>query len=116
MGKSNHNTIASLADLQAEVGRVKQRIREHETSLGRRLEDLPSEVFRSTMATLLPGVIGGGMASGIWKLGKAIFELLSKGGAMGEKGGNWKETLLAAARKLGIFSAAKLFLSVWRKK
>lgn len=116
MEKHKPIPVNSLASLRAEMGRVKETIAAREASLVQRANRLPAETFKAAVAAILPAVIGGGMASGLWKLGKGIFELLVKNKGEDGKESPWKDTLIGGAKKMGIVGVAKLLFSLWRGK
>jgi hypothetical protein len=116
MEKHKPIPVNSLATLRAEMGRVKETIAAREASLVQRANRLPGETLKAGAAAILPAVIGGGMASGLWKLGKGIFELLVKNKGEDGKESPWKESLIGGAKKMGIVGVAKLLFSLWRGK
>lgn len=120
MKSPDHGTIASMAELRAEMQRVKGRVNEHEAELGQRWKKVPGEALKSVMGGLMGSVvplfIGGEMGAGAFKLVKGLFELIK--GKKGEEGADtkWKSDLTGGAAKLGLFTGLKLLMSLWKGK
>lgn len=108
--------VKSYDDLQKEMRRVKQRIKDSEEDLGKRLRQVPGEAVKLTVGAILPLVMGGGLGGGVWKLVKGLFELIKKRKADDGSGGGWKEDLAGGAKKLGLFAALKLLFNLWKGK
>lgn len=118
MSNPTNRTIHSLAELQAEMREVKQRVKEKEAGLAGRLGKLPGEVLKTVAGGIIPLFLGGELATGAWKIAKGAFELFKakKSGDGQAKRGDWKADLLGGAQKLGIFGALRLLFGLWKGK
>lgn len=116
MKSPDHGTIASMADLRAEMQRVKDRVNVQEQEFGKRLKKAPGEVVKSLLGSIIPLFIGGEMGAGAFKLVKGLFELIK--GKKDDDGtdSKWKSDLTGGAAKLGIFTGLKLLMSLWKGK
>ncbi|MES2003088.1 MAG: hypothetical protein V4450_01105 [Bacteroidota bacterium] len=113
--------ITNLEQLRDEISRVKTGIRVQETSLGKKVDQVPREAVKSVGAAVLPMILGGEMAAGVFKLAKGAIGLIKRKGKPeeGEEAvldSNWKETLVGGAKQLGFFGALKLLFSLWKGK
>lgn len=116
MKKTEKIRVKSYDDLQKEMRRVKQRIKDSEEDLAKRLRQVPGEAVKLTVGAILPLVMGGGLGGGVWKLVKGLFELIKRRKTDDGSDGGWKEDLAGGAKKLGLFAALKLFFNLWKGK
>lgn len=120
MKSPDHGTITSMADLRAEMQRVKDRVGDHEQELGQRWKKMPGEVLKSftggLVGRIVPLFIGGEMGAGAFKLVKGLFELIKTKKKGEDADGKWKSDLTGGAAKLGLFTGLKLLMSLWKGK
>lgn len=113
-----NSNIQSVDDLHAAMRQLKTRIQEREQELGKRWEQLPAEAFKTAAGAVLPAFMGDQVASGIWKVLKAVYGLFKASGAdPGQKNGEGlKGQLTAGARQIGFFAALRLVLNLLKIK
>lgn len=114
MKNNSSLSIGSLAELRAEMNRMKNSVALQEAALVQRATRLPAETAKAVVTALVPALIGGELASGLWRLGKGLFEYFRDRKSGGDQSAAWKETLTGSARKLGVVSIMKLLFSLWK--
>ena len=116
MKSPDQGTIVSMADLRAEMQRVKERVGEHEQQLGKIWKQVPGEALKTVVGGIIPLFIGGELGAGAFKLIKGLFELIKNKKEGDGSESKWKEDLTGGATKLGIFTGLKLLLNLWKGK
>lgn len=116
MKSPDQGAIASMADLRAEMQRVKERVIDHEQQLGKRWKQVPMETIKVVLGGIIPLFIGGELGAGAFKLVKGLFELIKNKKEGDGSESKWKEDLTGGATKLGIFTGLKLLLNLWKGK
>ena len=116
MKSPDQGTIVSMADLRAEMQRVKERVGEHEQQLGKTWKQVPGEALKTVVGGIIPLFIGGEIGAGAFKLVKGLFELIKNKKEGDGSESKWKEDLTGGATKLGIFTGLKLLLNLWKGK
>ena len=112
----NTSGIHSIEALHTEMRRVKQRIKDRETILAKRWNQLPGEAVKATVGAILPVFLGNELASGVAKLLKGAFELIKGKKTDDASGAGWKEMVAGGAKQLGFFGALKLIFSLLKAK
>lgn len=108
--------IRNVDELHRAMHGLKQRIRQRERNLEQAWQELPAQTIKATLGAVVPIFLQNRMASGTWKLIKGLFGLFS-GKTGGQEEAGWKSSLLAGARRLGLFTLLKfVFDQLGRKK
>ncbi len=114
-----HNAIKSLKDLHTAVEIVQVSIAKREAVLQNKIKQLPGEILKSSLESLLPFLAGNQLLSGAFKIGKSLFSFIT-GSKSTEKTNaehpNWKDELAGGAKKIGLFTAFKLLYQLWKSK
>ena len=109
----NLSHINNAATLYAEIHKTKAAIKLQEVDLQQRWKQLPQETFKATAGAVLPTFLNNFIASKTFGLVKGAGGLLL-GSSLGK--GNIKEQLLSNAKQLGLFTALRAVLGLWKKK
>ena len=112
--KTSTNNITSLAELQLEIKKLKQNIKESEDDFQERWKQLPQEAVKATVGSIIPFLITNKLALGGWKMIKGFGRIFTTKKEDGETS-NWKETLTGAAKEVGVSSALKMLYGFFKK-
>lgn len=108
--------IRNVDELHRAMHSLKQRIRQRELKLEQAWQELPQQTIKATLGAVIPIFLQNRMASGAWKLIRGLFGVVS-GKAEGQEGAGWAGSLLAGARRLGLFTILKfVFDQLGRKR
>jgi hypothetical protein len=108
--------INKTEDLQTEIQRVKQRIKEREADLQERAKKLPVEAGKVVLGTVLPFVITSKLSNtgiGVLKTAAGLFfgNPFSK-----NKDHTIKEELVSTAKRIGWLTAIKTGMNLLKRK
>ena len=105
--------INNTAALHSEIRKLRATVKLQEDGLQQRWKKLPQETFKATAGAVLPAFLNNFIASKTFGLVKGAGGLLL-GSSLGK--GNIKDELLANAKQLGIFTALRAVVGLWKKK
>ncbi len=114
-----HNSIKTLKDLHLAMETVQVSIEKREALLQNKIKQVPGEILKSALESLLPFLAGNQLVSGAFKIGKSLFSFITGSKSTDEtnaKHPNWKEELASGAQKIGLFTAFKLLYQLWKSK
>jgi hypothetical protein len=111
--KSSTN-ITNLAELQLQIKQLKQSIKESEVDFQERWKQLPQEAVKATVGSIIPFLITNKIALGGWKMIRGLGRMFTSKKEDGESS-NWKESLVGAAKEVGVSSAVKMLFGFFKK-
>jgi len=106
--------IDNLEDLQAQIRSVKSSVKQREKDLEERWNRLPQETLKSTLGAVVPFFLNNTVAAKTFNIIKTAGSLVFNKSA--KEKGSVKETLLASAKQLGLFTLLRTAYNIWRKK
>jgi membrane protein insertase Oxa1/YidC/SpoIIIJ len=112
--KTSTNNITNLAELQLQIKQLKQNIKESEADFLERWKQLPQEAVKATVGSIIPFLITNKIALGGWKMIKGFGRMFTSKKQDGETS-NWKESLSATAKEIGVSSALKMLYGFFKK-
>jgi hypothetical protein len=110
--KKDQSYINNLSDLRQEKRRLKARIKAHEEALEQQWKKAPAETFKFIVRKVVPVYLNNKVVDKSWSVASGLFNLIRPGSnkTTARKG------MFGAAKKLGLFTAARVAYNLLKKK